>query len=639
VVILCPGLTAASADAAETRSAAQSAAAAELADKYVPIMMIREQGKNLCVTDVEQYQVMKVDALFGNPAVKLMRNNGSADSTLIKRAPTREDVKNRGEEVYLDLPGDPLGDTCVYAKDFNEMRNDGRAPVAVYAHIAKEKGRSGLALQYWFYWYFNQFNDLHESDWEGMQITFDASTPEEALKEEPKEMIVFQHAGGERANWTDGKVEKEGDHPVVYPAAGSHATFYQSAIYPQNGSRGSGVGCDNTSEPLTELRPEAVLLPQHPTDKGEFSWLSFDGRWGQKEKSFNNGPTGPQTKDQWAEPFTWMEAQRWSSPRMPGGGLVGPEAVNAFCGVIATVTGVMNLQQAEPLVAYAVVAAFVLIVFLVFGFSKWKPADADQLEARRSYGQIVGTSLKLYWRHLWSFLALGAVAIPIVGGTQALGGWLGDLSGGDGLLQTLSDLILGVGSPVALTLVSAFVIVFIRDLVREDEPTIRDSFGGTKARFWRVVIAKLLSMGGVALLALTIIGLPFALRYLVTWNFVQQEVLFTDRSIRESFRASTDLVRGHWWHAVRTIVPLFLLLTVMGPLLGIFLIFTPLPLLLINLIGSVVYAIVIPFTTTGTTLLYFDLRAINETEGATARRSWAFWRPRKFGRRIEQLAT
>ena len=612
----------------------QPRAARELAGKYVPIMKIRKQGENLCDTEVEQYQAMTVDALFGNPDVKLMRNNGKAKSTLIKKAPAIEDLRNRGEEAYIDLPGDPLGKTCVYSKDFDRMRKSGEAPVAVYAHISHEKGRKGLALQYWFYWYFNQFNDLHESDWEGMQITFDADTPSEALEQEPKEMILFQHAGGERARWNDDKVEKEGDHPVVYPAAGSHATFYQSAIFPQNGSHGSGVGCDNTSEPLREINPVPILLPDQPTDQGEFAWLSFDGRWGQKEKSFNNGPTGPQTKDQWDQPFTWMEAQRWSSPRMPGGGLVGPEAVNAFCGVIASVTGVMNLQQADPLLAYAIIAAFVLIVFLVFGYSKWRPADADELETERAYGQIAATSFKLYGRHLRAFLILGAIAIPIVGGAQALGGRLGDAAGGDGLLQALSDLILGVGRPVAQTVVSAFVIVFIRELVRERPTSVKGSLAGTWERFWRVVIAKMLSIAGVALLAMTVIGLPFAIRFLVTWTFVQQEVLFTDRSIRESFSASTDLVRGHWWRTVRTMVPLLLLLTIMGPLLGLFLIFTPLPLLLVNLVGSVVFAIVIPFVTAGTTLLYFDLQARARQEGLVPKRSWAPWRPKSFGRPV-----
>ena len=608
-------------------------AARELARKYAPVMKIREQEDPLCGTAGEQYQVMEVDALFDNPGVKLMRNLGKGGERLVKQAPALEDVRNRGERYYLDLPGDPLGDTCVYAKDFDRLKRQGRAPVAVYAHIAREDGRSGLALQYWFYWYFNQFNDLHESDWEGMQLTFDADTPGEALQEEPSRMILFQHAGGERAEWEDAKVEKEGERPVVYPAAGSHATFYQSAVYPQNGWNGAGVGCDITSEPLRELRPQPVLLPDESNARGGSAWLTFDGRWGQKEKGFNNGPTGPQTKEQWTSPFSWMEDQRWTSPRMPGGGLVGPDTVNAFCGVMEGVTGVMNLEQAEPLVAIAIVAVFVLFVFLLFGFSRWRPADPDDLERQRKYGQIVGTAIKLYARHWRVFAVLGAIAIPFIGGTQALGIWLGDTAAGSGVLQTLSDLLLGLGMPVATALVSALVIVSMRDLVHGEEVSVKSSTLGTKRRFWRVVIARLLAIVGTGLMALTIIGLPFALRYLVSWAFVQQEVIFTDKSLRESFRTSTDLVRGRWLHSVRTIVPLTLLQTIMGPMLGLFLIFTPLPLLAVNLIGSLVFALTIPFVTTGTTLLYLDLLARQQSEGVVPRRSWAPWRPSAFGRR------
>ncbi len=624
-------------------SAAASAptidAAQELANRYSPEMMIREQDDPLCGIEGEQYQVMEVDALFANPAVRLMRSLGKAGSKLIKQAPTRDDIKGKGADFYLDLPGDPLGDTCVFSRDFDQMKRSGEAPVSVYAHISSEEGRSGIALQYWFYWYFNQFNDLHESDWEGMQITFDADTPEEALEQQPDQMILFQHGGGERARWDDPKVEKDGDHPVVYPAAGSHATFYQAAVYPQNGWNGAGVGCDNTSEPLRELSPKAILLPDDVTRNGSFSWLSFDGRWGQKEKGFNNGPTGPQTKDQWNQPFTWMEQQRWSSPRMPGGGLVGPDTVSAFCGVMESVTGVLNLQQADPLLAYAIIVGFLLAVFLVFGFSKWRPADPDELEQKRAYGQIVGTSLKLYRRHFKVMAILGAISIPIVGGTQALGVWVGDNSDNNVFLQSIADLLLAVGRPVALVLVAALVIVFMRDLVRSEQTGVKASVRGTRQRFWRVVTAKLFALAATFLLSITIIGIPFAIRFLITWTFVQQEVLFTDRSLRESFRSSTDLVRGHWWRTVRTMVPLLLLLAVMGPLFGLFLIFTPLPLLLVNLIGSLVYALVIPLTTAGTTLLYFDLRVRQLEQGTVPRRSWVPWRPSTFGRHVEQPTT
>ena len=69
-----------------------------------------------------------------------------------------------------------------------------------------------------------------------MQISFDADTPAEALQSGPSQIALFQHAGGERADWDDAKVQKDGTHPIVYPAAGSHATFYDDAIYIQNGS-------------------------------------------------------------------------------------------------------------------------------------------------------------------------------------------------------------------------------------------------------------------------------------------------------------------------------------------------------------------------------------------------------------------
>ena len=95
-------------------------------------------------------------------------------------------------------------------------------------------------------------------------------------------MIVFQHAG--ESGRTGMTPRSKGRQPSVVTRRPVCVTFYQSAIYPQNGSAWIGVGCDNTSEPLTELRPVPVLLPERPTDRGEFAWFSFDGRWGQKEQ-------------------------------------------------------------------------------------------------------------------------------------------------------------------------------------------------------------------------------------------------------------------------------------------------------------------------------------------------------------------
>jgi hypothetical protein len=63
--------------------------------------------------------------------------------------------------------------------------------------------------------------------------------------------------------------------------------------------------------------------------------------------------------------------------------------------------------------------------------------------------------------------------------------------------------------------------------------------------------------------------------------------------------------------------------------LGFFLIFLNFSPVLVNLIGSVVFALLIPYVAIGRTLLYFDLAAREAEEGEKPRRRWfARLRPR-----------
>jgi hypothetical protein len=631
--------------ASPARAATSAEAAAQkLAARYVPITMLRKQQDPPCNTSEEQYQPTSVDTMLGNPTVTLTHELPDGKLEDVKKAPTAADVAGLRDGWYLDLEGKVLGDTCIYAKAFRKLTREGKAPAITYAHIAREPNHDGFVLQYWFFWYFNQFNDLHEGDWEGMQLSFESNTTAAALSEEPSEIIVFQHAGGERANWSDGKVQKEGTHPVVYPAAGSHATFYDSAVYLGNGQNGSGVGCDNTSEPLRELRLRPVLLPETAPEQGRFQWLSYRGRWGEREKSYNNGPTGPVTKTVWREPFAWMEGQRSTSPRLPGGSVVGPTVTGAFCGAVTAVTDLTHIATKSKAAAFGIVAVILLVLIAFFGLTRWGPVDLDQLRARRAFGQLLRTARRLYGRYWKTLVPIGLIAFPIVGGVQLLaeavasGRGLDDTAGRAGVHLAFADLLETVGRPVAEALVAAVVIVFVRELCRGHQPGFFDSIRGALARFRRVVVAQLLALLGLFLLAITVIGLPFAVWKYVSWLFVQQEVLFTDKSIREAFRGSSELVRGRWWHTVRVAAPLWLLSVAAGPILGFALIFTDFPLVWINLLGSFVFALFIPYVTVGRTLLYFDLQVRSEEEPAKPRRSWRPWRPRKFGRVVSHPA-
>ena len=638
--LLSPALAAAAGPAPEPES--QSRQAAEvLARRYAPITMLKEEEDPPCETSAEQYEPTSIDTVLGNPTVTLTAFIPGKGLVEVKKAPTAADIAGLSGEYYLNLTGEALGETCVYAKEFQKLEREHKAPAVTYAHIARENGHSGFALQYWFFWYFNQFNDLHEGDWEGMQITFpEAESPREALAQEPDQIIVFQHAGGERADWDSSKVQKEGTHPIVYPAAGSHATFYDSAVYVQNGQNGSGLGCDVTTEPLRELRPQPVLLPERVPRTGEFEWLSYYGRWGEREKGYNNGPQGPQTKSAWREPFTWMSEQRTTSPQLPGGAVpgLGEPVAKAFCGAVATASELVNLDiKSRPALIITLLVVGLLIAMFV-GLTRWRPIDLEQLRARRSFGQLARTARQLYGRHWRVLVPVSIVAIPIVGGVTWVAGLVGNVhtggrAGSSGLNIEVGSLLEALARPAAMAVVAAIVIVLVQLLLEgEERPGFRAAFAAARPRFWRVVGAQMLFVLGIYALLITIVGIPFAFNKYVAWSFVKQEVLLQDRGIRESFHGSADLVRGRWWHTVRFTLFLFVLATVTGPILTFALIFTNLPLIWVDLLGSLIFALLIPYVAIGETLLYLDLQARAETVPAKPPRSWRPWHPRSFGR-------
>ena len=403
-------------------AAGPESAAWQLAEKFAPITKVREQQDPPCETSAEQYEPTSVDTVLGNPTVSLKKFvEGEGLEEVIKAPRPRPTSPASARITTSTSTARCSDDTCVYARDFEKLEDEGKAPVTTYAHIATEAGHSGFVLQYWFFWYFNQFNDLHEGDWEGMQISFEADSPAAALGEEPDEIILFQHAGGERADWTDGKVQKEGTHPIVYPAAGSHATFYDSAVYVENGQEGSGLGCDNTSGPLRELRPRPVLLPNQVTDRGTFRWLGYYGRWGEREEGYNNGPTGPADEDGLA-----------GTVHLDGGTSVRPargcrrarssarQVTKAFCGVVAEASNLINLDAKSRPAAIATIAIVAIAIALFVGLTRWGPVDLERLRARRSFGQLVRTARRLYGRHWLVLVAIGLTAIPIVGGANLL---------------------------------------------------------------------------------------------------------------------------------------------------------------------------------------------------------------------------
>jgi hypothetical protein len=146
-------------------------------------------------------------------------------------------------------------------------------------------------LQYWFFYYFNAFVlDDHEGDWELVQIGLDSDGT-------PQLVTCAQHRHCEERRWREdvptlraGEIEV----PVVFPALGSHATYFGPGHHwkalinwpdrHDGGDEGSLVRPDVT--PIVDTTP----------------WIAWPGRWGASGPS----PAGPAFQGtKWSSPTEW----------------------------------------------------------------------------------------------------------------------------------------------------------------------------------------------------------------------------------------------------------------------------------------------------------------------------------------------
>ena len=173
--------------------------------------------------------------------------------------------------------------------------------------------------EYWFLYVFQRVQQPHEGDWEMIQLVFEARDAREALDEEPGGGRL-QLARGRRARgWGDDKLEiVEGTHPVVYPAAGSHANKFTER-YPRKLGR-SRSRLRRHSGPHVEFRRTSRRSRATRPRREAFPWIGFAGRWGELQQAFFNGPTGPESQGAVDRPIGWSEGWRDRSFAVPEGG-------------------------------------------------------------------------------------------------------------------------------------------------------------------------------------------------------------------------------------------------------------------------------------------------------------------------------
>jgi protease PrsW len=198
----------------------------------------------------------------------------------------------------------------------------GLAP-AVYAHVMRGEDPNHLTIQYWFFYFYDDWFNKHEGDWEMIELILSSTG-------QPEWAVYSQHHGGTRRSWA-ATPKEEGTHPAVFVARGSHANYFMGdEVYPSGQDVGNRrieivdrTGTSRRLIPKVLMLPGRAELSAYPGAWPDALWIMFQGRWGETGvQSDFSGPYGPADKGpQWEQPIAWgmsqpLDVETWYKNRL-----------------------------------------------------------------------------------------------------------------------------------------------------------------------------------------------------------------------------------------------------------------------------------------------------------------------------------
>ncbi len=583
-----------------------SAAEQALADKFAPIAYLRTQPKG-CSDVGERYVPISVDITLNNPEVKLRRHKraGETQDPVVKVGPSAQDLVDTNHEYYLDLPGDSLDPGCGYEQwSRARIAKLGLTP-SVYARFATQADRPGkLALQYWFYYAFDNYNNSHESDWEMIQLTFDANTVEEVLDQYPSMLSYAQHSGGENADIDDDNVQLDDGHLVTYPAEGSHADYYGDAVWLAWGEDGSGFGCDQSQADLTKFTLKAIVIPQKIDPKGPFAWALFKGRWGEYHAWQFNAPLSPNISHRWKDPIGWTDDLRLASYPVPRTSTFGIGPGDFFC-TVSTLGGNLakRVQLAPQLFLGLIGTAITLLLLSTF--------------LTRTY---LTRAIRLYARNWRIFLLSSVLLLAVAAFTTWFQQFLHDsvvirrVSSDADQAASLSTIIDNGGISFLLQfmlvgLVAPGVIEATREIESDERTDFYRSLRDSTRKIPTILGVLLYNYAVAILMSVTIVLIPLALYRQVQWAYSLHEILLDKAGVRSARQVSRDMIKGDWLRTLGMAVLVTLVSGLPGPIVGLVLILLhAVSLDNAGYISSFIFAVSYPITIIASTLYYLRRR-------------------------------
>jgi hypothetical protein len=582
--------------------AAQRSPEQELVERFAPVLMLRGQGAD-CDHSGEGYFPAPVDFLFNNPDMRLMANAGGdkEDDPVLAEGFTAQDLVTAGQDTYMDFPGNPRDPGCQYETYFKGMVEELGLEPTTYARIVTDPVTRRLYIQYWFFYYFNHWNNTHESDWEMMQLEFEGTqTVEEALEFGPSSIAFAQHGGGELSRWTDEKLGKQGEQPIGYPSAGSHGTYYGQHTFIGWGENGTAFGCDNTTPPSVETPLNVVLVPEAIDPEGEFAFFMYEGNWGERDFAMFEGPKGPNMGGKWKDPTEAVENWRDSTLKVPDSSFAGVDTTDAFCTLSEAGSKAVIYMGSHP----AATLVIVLGVLGLFGLLLYK------------IWFYFREALDIYGNELVAFLGIGGLVIPIGILGTLVSEYLVDYPPMSWIYESVNastsgnmavTLVVGSIQQLAMVLiVTPAVIYAMKDIRRGIEPGVwRSYLGAIRSLPVSAPVILVLALT-VVVSTLSIVLIPVAIYVVIRWQFgLQAGIIDEQRPFTRALGASWNATSGNWLRALLGSIAFQLLVLIPGPLVGVLvLIVGGSKVSFANFLSSFIYALTIPIATIGVTMLY-----------------------------------
>jgi hypothetical protein len=168
----------------------------------------------------------------------------------------------------------------------------------VYWHLARQPSSGRIALEYWFFYLYNNFYAKHESDWEGVTVFLKDGVALGAT--------YSQHQGRKWVPWSS--LATAAGHPSVFVGRGSHADYPAAGRYSVRVCwtlRGRRCA---PSPKVDDANGAGLTLAPTAYDLQDFGGLGYTGSWGSGNYVFGVGLASdrisdPRRRSEYTNPF------------------------------------------------------------------------------------------------------------------------------------------------------------------------------------------------------------------------------------------------------------------------------------------------------------------------------------------------